>query len=327
MEPDKHIGLLISQHLLEEKSEADETDLQLWLAESDANRNIFRLYKQIWDESQHYMEKTIFNTDTAWKRINEINRQKAKKLSQLTKTLYAVSGIAASLLIFLVASQTGLLRETHPVSMSITADYGSQSNVILPDGTGVELNSGSELTYTESKDHQSRQVLFKGEGFFNVTKSKKPFIIELADGVQVKVLGTTFNLRAYPDDLTIQASLLEGSIELSHASDNLTLHPGDIAVFDKNTQSLKQVRGTLSHTYGWLDNKLYMDNMSLLDVCKFLERRYKVTITIPVELGEKIHYTGVLQEENIIETLEALRSLSDIKYETKGNIIKITSKR
>ena len=148
----------------------------------------------------------------------------------------------------------------------------------------------------------------------------------MADGVEVKVLGTSFNLRAYADDPTVQASLVEGHIELGHNNDKLKMKAGDMAEFNKRTSTLKQLSGDVSHSYGWLNNKLYMDDMSLTDVCKYLERWYNVDIHIQEGLGKNIHYNGVIQEETITDVLEALSHLSNIAYHVKGKNISITPK-
>ena len=239
---------------------------------------------------------------------------------------YTLSGIAASVLLMVVLSLSGVFEEEQDISVSLTADYGNRSEIALPDGSIVKLNSGSDITYVYNSKKKVREVRFQGEGFFDVSKSKTPFVVKMANGVEVRVLGTTFNLKAYADDPTVQASLVEGHIELGDHTNKLNMKAGEMVEFDKRTNKLKQLDGDLSHAYGWLNNKLYMDNMSLGDVCKYLERWYNVNITIQKNLGEKIHYNGVIQEETITEVLEALSHLSNIAYHVKGKNISITSK-
>ena len=106
----------------------------------------------------------------------------------------------------------------------------------------------------------------------------------------------------------------------------LRMKPGEIAIFDKETNKIKQIEGVLSHSYGWLDNKLYMEDMSLSVVCKYLERWYDVEITLQPGLGEKIRYNGVIQEETVTDVMDALSRLSNISYHVKGKHISITSK-
>jgi transmembrane sensor len=104
------------------------------------------------------------------------------------------------------------------------------------------------------------------------------------------------------------------------------MKPGEMAVFDKQANKIKQVEGILSHSYGWLDNKLYMEDMPLSVVCKYLERWYDVKIMLQPGLGENIRYNGVIQEETVTDVMNALSRLSKIRYHVTGKNISITSK-
>ena len=220
----------------------------------------------------------------------------------------------------------GAFQKGSEVLVSVSADYGNRSEIMLPDGSLVKLNAGSEVVYSYDPKKKTREVDFQGEGFFDVSKSKEPFVIKVAGGLNVKVWGTSFNLQAYADDPVIQASLVEGCIELEKGNEMLRMKPGEIAVFDKETNKIKQIEGVLSHSYGWLDNKLYMEDMSLSVVCKYLERWYDVEITLQPGLGEKIRYNGVIQEETVTDVMDALSRLSNISYHVEVQHISLTSK-
>lgn len=327
MEEQKLIKDYIVNYLLDDEDENHlDPVLVEWLAEDESHRKEFDLYKKIWEESHRYTEPEAFDPDLAWKKVNEINRRKVYFRKYWKNTLYAVSGGAASLLAVLLLSFMGVFDKDLDLQLKMKADYGSRSEIVLPDGSLVKLNSGSEVVYAYDPKKKIREVDFHGEGFFNVSKSESPFVIKTEGGLNVKVWGTSFNLQAYADDSIVQASLIDGCIELEKGRKNLKMQPGDIAVFDKETDEIKAVEGVLSHAYSWLDNKLYMDDMPLSVVCKYLERWYDVEIMIQPELGEKIRYNGVIQEETIMDVMNALSRLSNISYQVKGKHISITSK-
>lgn len=327
MEEHKHIKDYIVDYLLEDEDEKRlDPVLAEWLAEDESHRKEFDLYKKIWKESHRYTEPEIFDPDLAWEEVNKINRQKVYPRKSWKNILYAASGVAASLLVVLALSFMGAFQKGSEVLVSMSADYGNRSEIMLPDGSLVKLNAGSEVVYSYDPKKKTREVEFQGEGFFDVSKSKEPFVIKVAGGLNVKVWGTSFNLQAYADDPVIQASLVEGCIELEKGNEMLRMKPGEIAIFDKETNKIKQIEGVLSHSYGWLDNKLYMEDMSLSVVCKYLERWYDVEITLQPGLGEKIRYNGVIQEETVTDVMDALSRLSNISYHVKGKHISITSK-
>jgi len=316
----------IIDYLLDEEKELKDPVLIGWLEESETNRQTFDQYKKVWNESRNYMKVSAFNPDTAWEKINEINRKKERSGKRLRNICYTISSAAASVLIIFALSFMGIFDKDSEVLVCMNADYGNRSDITLPDGSVVKLNSGSDITYTYNSKRNVREVNFQGEGFFDVAKSHIPFVIRIKNGPAVKVLGTTFNLQAYQEDQIVQTSLLEGSIELVHEDKKWKMKPGDIVAFDKETNKLSSVGGGISHTYGWMENKLYMENMSLTDVCKYLERWYNVDINLPPEVGENIHYNGVIQEETILDVMNALTRLSNINYHVKGRNISITSK-
>lgn len=327
MDLKKQIGEQIVDHLSDGANDANMApSLKEWLDQNESNKKDFEQYKNIWIETGSYIEQEAFDTQRAWEKVNHTNTKKNNIRKRLIQIGYITSGVAASILCLFILSTTGIFDKQQEISVSMTADYGNRSEVTLPDGTKVQLNSGSNITYSYNPKKKVREVHFQGEGFFDVSKSKTPFVIKMANELQLKVWGTSFNLQAYEDDQAVSASLVEGCIELNHGKNKLIMNAGDMATFDKHTNEIKPVSGILSHSYSWLNDKLYMDHMSLATVCKYLERRYDVIITLQKDLGKKIHYDGVLQEQTITDILGVLSRLSNIDYTVKGKNISITSK-
>lgn len=318
----------ILSHLTEhERKNISDPVLIEWMEEEESNQRTFYQYQKIWKESAYYMAMEEFDTDWSWKKVNEINQKRIRINRQFKNTVYALSSAAASLLILFALSFMGLFDNQEDVLMSMATEYGNRSEVKLPDGSVIRLNSGSDITYNYDTKKKIREVQFQGEGFFDVAKSEKPFVVKMTNGLEIKVLGTSFNLQAYADDQMVKVSLVEGSIEMSHKENHILMEAGDMAAFNKTTNKLAPAEGLLSHSYGWFENKLYMDDMPLAEVCKYLERWYNVEITLQSGLGENIRYNGVIKEESITDVMEALSRLSDIRYTVKGRNISITSKK
>lgn len=285
-----------------------------------------RIFKRIWLESSSYLRRESIDTWAAWEKVDHINRTIDNRKTLWMRLGYAFSGIAASLLVVWGLSFMDFFHEETGVSVRMEVAYGSRSDVVLPDGSLVKLNAGSEILYTYNRVRRIREVVFQGEGFFDVSKNEDPFVIRMANGLRLKVHGTSFNLQAYADEKTVEAALVEGCIELDHKGNTHMMKAGDMVVFDKQSEEIKPVSGELSHSYSWLEDKLYMDHMSLASICKYMERKYNVTIYLPESLGNSIHYDGVIQEESMMEILDVLSRLSDIDYRVKGKNISITSK-
>lgn len=329
MEEQFPLGEHLVDHLLnEQQSTVADPQLDKWENANPENKHEFGKYQKIWTATDDVLTLQKFDSEKAWEQVDsklEILKTRSRRLKNI---VLVVSGMAATLLIFLSLTFYTDLFSTLGATLSMRTTYGSRSEVVLPDGSVVKLNAGSNLDYHYDKISQTRKVDFSGEAFFEVAKSKKPFVIETADGLKVKVLGTKFNLSTYPEDRTAQTSLFEGKIELSqNGSPSLILEPGQMAILDKKLNEIKYTEGEISHTTSWMQNKLYMENMSLHEVCIKLERWYDVRITlISNDLGEKIHYTGVLKEQTVLDVLNALCHLSSISYKLNGKEITISGK-
>lgn len=324
---DSHIGQCIVDHLLENKSTIDDPVLTKWLNESEANRTSFQTYSRIWKETRNLSAIREFDAAEAWQRVNAKNNNKDVTRRHMNNLIYTLSGVAASLLLIVVFNLFKPQQQPgYETALEVKTNYGNRSDITLPDGSLVTLNAGSSLNYTYNFQEKAREVKFSGEGFFEIAKDEKPFQIRIPGDLMVKVLGTTFNLSAYEDDEAALITLLEGSVELSYENNKLLLKPGQIVLYDKQTHQMKYAEGRLAHTYGWLNNKLYMEDMTLAKVCRYLERWYNVEIKLEGDIGEKIRYTGVLEEETIVDVLSALSKLSKIKYQIKGKKIMISPK-
>lgn len=327
MKETKYIGEHIVDFLTKEKNDATaDPELKGWLATDKRNSQEFEQYKRIWEEAVSYREEGAFDAQKGWNKVNAVIDKKHRRIRLLKRSLWFVSGAAAILLFVWLSPVDSIMESEKSVTVSMSTDYGNRSEVILPDGSVVKLNSGSNITYCYDPEKRIREIDFQGEGFFDVAKNKKPFVIKTNTGLELTVHGTSFDLKAYKDEETVEVSLVEGRVELNSSDSRLMMDAGDIVVFDKQTKEMKPISGVLTHTYSWLEDKLYMDNMSLASICKYLERRYDITIHLQSDLGNSIHYSGTLQEESAIDVLNALSRLSDIEYKIKGKNISITSK-
>lgn len=232
----------------------------------------------------------------------------------------------------------------------ITTRPGSTSRVELPDGSMVWLNAGSKLTYTKDFGKEIREVTLSGEAYFDVTKMKdKPFIIHTAD-INIRVLGTAFNVRAYPEDKKTETSLIRGSIEVTinkRPNDKIILSPSEKLVVENdkvvsregNVRAVDVPVGTMIplvavnkiryspldssvEEMAWMDNRLIFRDEPFEELALRMERRYDVKIEIGNEELKEIKLNGIFDQESVTQALEALKEMiPDLLYEKKGNQI------
>ena len=193
---------------------------------------------------------------------------------------------------------------------------GTRSMHTLSDGTRVWLNSGSKLAYSANFNHKERKVHIEGEAYFDVSHNKqKPFIVE-AGQLEIKVLGTEFNVSAYKDDHLIETTLVNGSIELTEANSGKTvkLAPKQNLRVDKkiNKMTVKNVNPELYSS--WKDGKLIFENEPFNDLIRKLSRWYNVDIELESENLEGFRFTAIIQNETLQQTLELIKISTPIDY-------------
>jgi transmembrane sensor len=230
----------------------------------------------------------------------------------------------------------------------VTTRNGTKTNLLLPDGSTVWLNAGSRLTYDSLYGNSTREVSLSGEAYFDVVRNPgKPFIIHTGK-INIRVLGTTFNVKSYPGEKTIETSLIKGSIEVtfpSLSSNKIILKPNQKLIIDKteivsnnynhktehaqkpaiSIQPINRVGSdSLIAETGWMQNRLYFDDMSFQELLKNMERKYGVSFQLEDSSLTALHFTGSFKDETVTQALDALRltaekSTADFKYEIKGD--------
>lgn len=274
-----------------------------------------------------------------------INGSRRKRVSIRYRAWAAalVITLAAGGWLFLHRTPSSIQLLSNTTTSEIATKNGSRSSVRLPDGSIVWLNAGSKLTYDKKYGNELREVTLAGEGYFDVVKNpEKPFVIHTV-AMDVKVLGTVFNVRSYPGDKTTEATLIRGSIEVSfrnkqaekiilkpnekivvaNTPDNQSGHPAEKAVaraipsvsigrltYDEKDSTIRET--------AWMENKLSFYDESFGDIARRMERWYGVQIIFEDESLLKQHFTGSFKEETVQEALNALRTSFRFNYTIEG---------
>lgn len=207
----------------------------------------------------------------------------------------------------------------------VTAERGERSSVVLPDGTKVKLNSASNLVYP-SNFGRERRVKLSGEAYFNVAHDKKhPFIVELGN-IDVRVLGTSFNISSYEDEENITIVLLEGKVQVVSKAKDYVMHPNDKVVYNKSTSSLHYTKVCASDYIEWIKGNLYFENESLEVIVNVLSRAYNIDIRFASDGLKKERFTGTIGNRGIKDALERLSLASPIVYEMQDSVIVLKKK-
>ena len=207
---------------------------------------------------------------------------------------------------------------------------GKTFKIVLSDGTSVHLNSGSSLKYPiKFIKGKNREVSLIGEAFFDVHKNERsPFIVTFGK-MDVRVLGTKFNVSSYPEDTHQSTVLVEGSVRLYETGadydeyDSTLLYPGYKADWNTTDKQMMVNKVNTELYTGWIDGKLAMKKINFLHIIQKLQRRYNVKIINEYEeLNDRI-FTATFETETIEEVLETFKIETPFAFEIKGDSIRI----
>lgn len=206
-------------------------------------------------------------------------------------------------------------------SLEVIAPIGSRTVVELSDGSVVHLNYGSRIKYPQNFWGETRSVALTGEAYFEVAHNPdKPFVVTTGR-IDVRALGTAFNVNAYPDNNNIATTLVEGKVLVEEMKNNgnvetiKELIPGQHVIYEKNTGLVKSNLERVEKYIAWKDGKLILDNEPIDQVAQRLSRMFNVEIHVDKEI-EKYRYTVTFIDEPLFHILELLSAATPIKYRT-----------
>lgn len=215
-------------------------------------------------------------------------------------------------------------------AMAVATGKGERATVILPDGTSVFLNSGSRISYVPADfDKKERRVKMEGEGYFRVSRNEDcPFLVD-AKGLQVKVLGTTFNLCAYEEDKTAGLALEEGRVEFSSlkTGKSVVLNRGEKAILSlEDGRITVRKDADICDASAWQRGDLIFRSATLEEVIRKMERNYGVHIATDFKRKDKDCFTGTLTSSDLDEALKVLEMTYHFSVEKKGDEIRLSVK-
>lgn len=208
----------------------------------------------------------------------------------------------------------------------VKADKGDKATVVLPDGTDVILNSASQLSYLSDFGKNERRVQLEGEGYFKVAHdTRRTFIVQVGE-LEVKVMGTVFNVCAYSNDQDVTVVLLEGKVGVYTPSTSTILSPGEKINYNKSTRKLSTEKVYPDDYVSWTKGNLYFQNESLENIMKTLSRVYDVTIRIDSSKISEERFTGTIPGGGIQNALNIIMLTSPFRYEVEDSVIILKEK-
>ena len=361
MEIPERIWHLMAKSLNKEATDVELEELTILLERDPSMQHQFELLTRIWSENgqgtddEGNARKLILRIiDKAEQESTGSEEVKDKKSSRRRRRLF-VSTFSVLLTMavawwFFSGKETNAGSIAKKIPGALVVNKGSRSRFLLPDGTTVWLNAGSQLFYENDFKGSTREVRLEGEAFFDVIKDKtRPFIIHTKT-IDIKVLGTAFNVRAYETEKNTETALFRGSVEVTlhnNPEKRIVLKPNEKLLVNNKTPALivngnkrKEKPGvaeasiTITNIHFedkdssaletlWIKNKLVFDAESLEQVAQKIERWYDAKVIINGDELKHAEYSGIFDNESIEQVMEALHITGNFKYKVVKNVVTI----
>lgn len=271
--------------------------------------------------------------------LQEYKEKNKKNIFSILLKLTAVAAVVLAAVFFIVNYNSGSKKE---IQRTFVAALGERKNFQLPDGSVIALNAGSKMYFKENYGITSRDIYLEGEAFFDVKHNQSlPFVVHTL-AMDVKVLGTAFNVKAYPGEKITETSLVRGIVEITLKEEKnrkVMLHPNQkvqwklrdivvdssvtavvqkgkkILLVDSLVQSVtKTDEGGIQET-AWTENKLVFDDEEFADIAILLERWYGVKIEFSDDYIRRYRFTGIFKKEQLGTVLSFLKESRSFNYE------------
>ncbi len=288
----------------------------------------FSEFRKIWEGVDQLAARTKYDMDSEWSVLaGKIDFSEEKQYSPARSIRMTVMRIAAILVIGLLVVAGWYGGRELLMFDRVAVETGTQL-IELPDGTKVTLNSGSTVKYTRNESLNYRKVKLNGEAFFEVTRdTTRPFIID-AGPAQIKVLGTSFNVNAYPENKSVEVTVSAGLVAMSslHEDGNqIVLNQGNTGIYSKNRDELKLIVSGRVNANAWLTQKLEFTDTPLEEVIEVLNHTYQSEIVIQDPSLANYTITVSFNKQELDAVLKVLASTLDLKIEKDGEQIIIES--
>lgn len=361
-----YIWILIGKKLNNEASISELEELERLLKEDTVGHYPVELMEMIWKmKEEPDAEISQIGLEENWERLSpllqnsaqdhhsEVTERKQIRFNRRKVQKYIIAFAACFLLIFSIVGVIKMFLLEKPGAnksnkIEIATANGAIRKISLPDGSSVTLNSGSNITYKKSFDANHRELSLSGEALFDIVKDPKhPFVVH-TQSMKIRVLGTEFNVKAYPDDKIAEASLFRGSIELTVINEperQILLKPSEKIKIIKESDSVlnatetltkipsiklielgqinQNLEDTIPEEIMWLDHKIVFDSEEFGEIAKEMERKYNVSIVFQNQDAKKFRFTGRFKDVPIDQALEQLQLIANFNYRSNGKTIQI----
>ncbi len=326
---DKNIDFeLITRHLSGETNHSEEQELKQWLEKDPDNPKLLEEYRSVWDKLGRIESVAGLDLDAEWKvlesRMVESGKLRTMQAGRTRSAGFYIGRIAVAAMLALILTFSGIYIANRTGYRTL-ATLHQPEELVLPDGSTVTLNNYSSLKYPRKFAAEVRSMKLEGEGFFEVEGDPdRPFVINTQD-VDIKVLGTSFNVNAYKENAAVEVIVKTGEVAVTRHGEvprTIILKPGNKGVYKKTDQSLEITHEIDKNYLSWKTRSFVFEDQALIDVSEQLSKVYQTEIIIDSDSLKAARITTTFNDQSLDAILNVLSATLDLEVRrSNGQII------
>lgn len=322
--------IAIKRVLNERASQKEAVEVAAWLA---TDKGQAWLSGEMDADADEFAKGTVpllegIPTEELLRRIDRIiDRAKRRRLLFRAAALLIPCALILGMWFNMNSRLGGMLFST-PEMEETASQRGERREIIFQDGSKVFLNAGTTISYPQHFGLAERRVVLDGEAYFEVTpNARRPFVVEIGKAA-VKVLGTSFNVKAYDTEPKVDVVLIEGKVEFSHGKQQFMMAPSQRLVFDKADGTVEIFdEEQADRSALWRKNMLSFRDAPLQEVITTLERWYDVQFDVRDDAAYKSTFSLQTPQLPLPELLGEMQNISDVRFEIDKNLVRVHMKK
>lgn len=339
MDQSYRLQILFDKYLRSECTQAEVNELTELLKRAEADDELVEPMQALWQRLREDKTEYDVDWDRMYSRVQnaesdlfEINTRRKNNVHRLWPA------IAAALIIFFagvggywyINNDRSATKEQQLTTVASVDEKNveSRQTIYLPDGSTVILNEGSKLNYPAAFNGRIREVYLSGEGYFDIKHNPKlPFLVHSGKLI-IKVLGTAFDIKAYPGDESIQVTVTRGKVQVMKGNEHLGyLVANQQLAFTNTTEVFEQKIVDTKSIVAWKPGEILLDDITMEEATQMIEKRFNVVVDFENPLIKNCRVSATFSEEDMMdEMLSVICSVSKANYTTNGNKILINGK-
>ncbi|WP_298737777.1 FecR domain-containing protein [uncultured Chitinophaga sp.] len=325
MQTHERFAYLFRRYLDKTLTPEEVAEMRTYIGQPEYDEELRDLIREGWDQDWPQEEQGPDRAETIFRNIIEQDRgaSRLRRLWWWAAAAVTLGAMAGGIYLFRPGMAVREVAQAVPQTMPKTApDKPEHQYIVLPDQSKVLLNEGSTLEYRNGFTENAREVHLSGEAFFTIRKDTRPFVVNTGK-VRTVVLGTSFNIRAYPADKDVTVTVTSGKVKVVHGLRTVGIvQPNEQVKISGIDNAVEKLKGNVEQAADWRKQDLLFDDLPMLEAGRMLEERFRVKFIYAHPALADCHITAAfVRQEPLEDIVKIIARVNNLEFHISGDSV------